>query len=62
MKNARIRESLRKCGIHQWELARFMNIAESTLTRRLREELPEAEQDRIVALIESGGVSHERKQ
>ena len=40
-----------------WWLAQILGISESTLTRRLRDELPEEEQVRIVNLIEE----HARK-
>ena len=40
--------------VPQWKLARLLGVSEITVWRRLREELPEEEQDRIVALIESG--------
>ena len=39
----------------QWELARLLGMSESVLSRKLREELPEDEQDRIIALIEQSG-------
>jgi hypothetical protein len=35
-----------------WQLARIMGISEMTLYRRLRDELPEPEQDRICKLID----------
>ena len=51
LKNARIKIAMTEVGIHQWELARLMGIHEGTLSRRLRDELPEQEQERIVNLI-----------
>ena len=59
MKNKSIREELKRRGIRQWELAKRLNIAESTLTRRLREELPEEEKRKILEIIEKGGVSND---
>ena len=41
-------------NIKQWQLAKLLKVSESTVNRMLREELPEEEQNRIVALIESG--------
>ncbi len=55
MKNEKIKIALMKSGLRQYELACIMGISETTLGRRLREELPEEEQDRIVKLIEEGG-------
>lgn len=44
-----------EAGIRQWEVAKLMRVSESTLCRMLREELPEKEQDDIVALIKNRG-------
>lgn len=55
MKNQIIREELKRRGLRQWELAKMLNIAESTLTRRLREELPEEETRQILDVIKKGG-------
>lgn len=59
MKNKVIREELKKRGMCQWELAKMMNIGESTLTRHLREELPEEEKKRILDILEKGGTNDE---
>lgn len=55
MKNEKIRKALVKHNLRQWELAKMLNIAESTLTRHLREELPEEETAHILKVIEKGG-------
>ena len=52
MKNMKIRLKLMERGLTQYDLSRFLGISETTLYRRLRDELPEEEQDRIIALIE----------
>ncbi len=51
MKNERIRRELKKAHITQWQLADLLNISENSMYRKLRHELSEIEQDRIVALI-----------
>lgn len=51
-KNREIRESLAKNNMKQWELAKLLGVHEVTLVRRLREELPKEEKDRICRLIE----------
>lgn len=51
MKNKRIKEALFKTQIRQYELVSILGISESTLTRKLRNELPDEEQDKIVRLI-----------
>ena len=59
MKNEKIRRALNKHGLCQWELAKMLNIAESTMSRHLREELPEEETERILKIIEKGGTDDE---
>ena len=49
--NARIREALKSSGLHQWELADLLGVAEGTLIRKLRRDLPEDDQQRIIDLI-----------
>lgn len=51
MNNKKVRIAMMEADIRQWELAKLMDISESSLTRKLREELPDEEQDEIVALI-----------
>lgn len=52
MKNALIRNALKKAGLAQWELARLLGIGETTLSRKFRDDLPEEEQLAIVKKIE----------
>ena len=52
MKNKKIKIAMVENDIKQYQLARIMDRHESAVSRMLREELPEAEQDRIVRLIE----------
>ena len=54
MTNIKIRIAMMGRNIKQWQLAKLLKVSESTVNRMLREELPEEEQNRIVALIESG--------
>lgn len=59
MANSAIKVRLMKCDIRQWELARKMGISETTLYRRLREELPREERNRILSIIDE--IAAERK-
>ena len=52
MNNQRIKDALTKHNLKQWELAEIMKTSEFSLSRRMRHELPDDEQDRIVSLIE----------
>ena len=62
MNNKKIRTELKKQGLRYWELARIMGISDATLCRRLRDEIPAEEQEKIVKLIRqhSGGGEHDR--
>ena len=53
MSNQIIRTALEKTGMKKWQLADLMGIHHSTLSVKLRHELPEEEQRRIVKLIEN---------
>ena len=51
MKNISIRQALLAAGIKNYELAEMLGVSEWTLSRKLRKELPVAEQERIIAMI-----------
>ena len=51
MKNKRIREALFETGIRQYELAALLGVSDMTLFRKLRFELPDEEQERIIKVI-----------
>ena len=53
MKNKRIRIKMVEYDITQYGLSKLLGVSEMTVYRRLRDELPEDEQDRISALIEN---------
>lgn len=52
MNNHKIRSALFEHNLKQWQLADMLGISEAYVTRKLRKELPEAEQERIVRIIE----------
>lgn len=52
MKNLKIRKALIEAGLKNYQLAHLMGISEFTLSRKLRTELPEVEQKKIIAIIE----------
>ena len=52
MKNKRIRIAMIQNDVKQYEVAKILGISETSLCRKLREELPEDEQDEIIAKIE----------
>lgn len=53
MKNKEIRIALVNFGIKQYSLAEYLGITETTLSRKLRKELPPEEKRRILDAIEN---------
>lgn len=49
--NAAIRNAAHEAGVHHWEVAEALGISEGAFCRRMRHELPEAEQARILEII-----------
>ena len=60
MANEKIRTAAARNGVHLWQVADALGIVDSTFSRKLRKELPEEEQQRIISIItsinESGGT------
>ena len=63
MNNMKIRKTLAVNMMKYYQLDEILGVSEATRCRMLREELPEAEQDRICKLIEehaeTGGAEDE---
>ena len=53
--NMDIREALAAKKMTQWQLAILLGISEPTLTRWMRQELPEERKKEILNQIENGG-------
>ena len=53
MANKRIKDEMKRSGVYTWQLADALGVSENTLYRRMRHELPQMEQDRIISLIKS---------
>ena len=52
MSNEIIREELKVKKVRQWELAHALGISEQTMVRKMRFEMPDDEQLKILAVIE----------
>lgn len=52
MVNQDIRRAAAGAGVKLWQIAEEMGIADYSLSRRLRKELPQEEKDKISAIIE----------
>ena len=51
LKNQHIRREARANNVPLWKIAKRLGISEPTMTRRLREELPEEEQQKLLTVI-----------
>ena len=60
MKNMKIREAAKRAGVYLWEIAARWGCNDGNFSRHLRRELPAAEQDKIIAIIEE--VAREKKE
>ena len=60
MNNLIIRMELLKASMKTYQLAELLGVHENTLIRKLRKELPEEEQLKIVAIIQEWRKEHER--
>ncbi len=49
--NQKIRRESRANDVPLWKIAKRLGISEPTMTRRLREELPEQDQQEILSVI-----------
>lgn len=53
MKNLKLRSALKERGIYLWQLAKILGISEATMCRKMREEMSEAEVNRIIFLLDN---------
>ena len=49
--NAKIREAAKAAGLYLWEIAEAMGMSDQVLSRRLRRQLPEEEEAKILHVI-----------
>lgn len=52
MRNEAIKTTLKQSAVYQWEVAELLGIPETTFSRKLRHELPEADKALILEAIE----------
>lgn len=50
--NMKIRDRAKNSGVRLWQIADAIGIQESMFSKKLRNELPEDEQERILAIID----------
>lgn len=51
MANLEIRRTAAAAGVKLWQVADILGIADSSFSRKLRKELPAAEQEEILGII-----------
>lgn len=51
MNNQDIRRTAAGAGVKLWQIAEALGIADCSLSRKLRQELPQEEKDRIFSII-----------
>ena len=52
MANLDIRANAVRCGVKLWQVADELGIADTSLSRKLRRELPPDERDKILSIID----------
>lgn len=52
MRNQDVRQAASSAGVRLWRIAEAMEIADFTLSRRLRRELPPEEKEKIFNIIQ----------
>ena len=51
MRNQEIRTAVKRSGVRMWQVAEALGIADTTLSKRLRKELPDNERENILEVI-----------
>ena len=59
MENVKIRGRAKAAGVKLWEVAERCGLTDSSLSRKLRRELPEAEQKRLLEIIDQLAAERE---
>ena len=52
MKNQALRQAAKAAKVQLWRIAEVLGISEPTMTRKLRRELPEKENQQLLKIIE----------
>ena len=60
MNNMKIREEAKQAGVYLWEIAERLGCNDGNFSRKLRRELPEDEQEKILGIIEE--VAREKRE
>lgn len=58
MRNLKIREAASSKGVRLWEIAERLNMYDGNFSRKLRKELPQEEQEKIIKIIDEISLEH----
>lgn len=61
MRNMEIRKTAEEKGVKLWEIAYAIGITDGNFSRKLRRELPEDEQKKMLAIIDQIASEHEKE-
>ncbi len=62
MSNLKLRRAAAGAGVKLWQVAEALGVADATLSRWLRRELPEEKAERIMAAIRELSVGENNKE
>lgn len=62
MENLDIRNQAKAAGVFLWEIARYFNISEPTITRKMRTEMSETEKRQFLQAIETIKIEKAKRQ
>ncbi len=52
MKNLKLRQTAKENGVHLWQIAERVGLADCNFSRKLRRELSDDERERVLAIIQ----------
>lgn len=61
MKNSEIRKAAKENGVHLWEVADALGMADTSFSRKLRREFSVADKAHALAAIQTIAKSHEEE-
>lgn len=61
VKNERVRAAAKQSGVRLWQLAERIGINDGNLSRRLRRELSDEEQERMISIIDEIAAEKEEQ-
>lgn len=60
--NAEIRNAAKEKGVRLWEIANRVGVNDGNFSRKLRQELPQAEKEKILSIVDDIAASRAKPQ